>query len=268
MKGRISFSIYVVICFIFFNSCKTTSNISKEYKSYFDKYGINGTFVLMDLSKKKYKFFNKNRADSSYIPASTFKILNSLIALETEVISDEKEIIKWDGIDKGWEKWNRDQNMKSAIAVSCVWFYQEIARRIGNTSMQYWIDKTSYGNKIIGGKIDNFWIEGNIRISAKEQVHFLKKLIENKLPFKKINQDIVKQIMVTDSTKEYTLHSKTGWGSRVNPQIGWYVGYIEKTNNTWIFALNIDIKNKSDLKFRKQITYDILQSEGIIVNDE
>ncbi len=65
----------------------------------------------MDLSKNKYKLFNKKRADSSYIPASTFKILNSLIALETEVISDEKEIIKWDGIDKGWEKWNRDQNI-------------------------------------------------------------------------------------------------------------------------------------------------------------
>ena len=268
IKGHISFSIFVVICFVFFSSCKTTSNISKDYKPFFDRFGINGTFVLLDLSKEKYRFFNKKRADSSYIPASTFKILNSLIALETGVISDENEIIKWDGEDKGWDKWNRDQNMKSAIALSCVWFYQEIALRIGKNSMQNWIDKTSYGNKIMGGKIDNFWLVGNIRISAKEQVQFIKKLVESKLPFKSINQDIVKQIMVSDSTKEYTLHSKTGWGTRVNPQIGWYVGYIEKANNTWIFALNIDIKSKSDLKFRKQITYDILQSEGIIVNNE
>ncbi len=86
MKGRISFLIFIVICFVFFSSCKTTSNISKEYKFYFDKYDVNGAFVLLDLSKNKYKLFNKKRADSSYIPASTFKILNSLITLETEVI--------------------------------------------------------------------------------------------------------------------------------------------------------------------------------------
>jgi len=34
---------------------------------------------------------------------------------------------------------------------------------------------------------------------------------------------------------------KTCWAARATPQIGWYVGYIEKPGATWIFAMNIDM---------------------------
>jgi len=226
--------------------------------------GVKGTFVLLDLSTNKYKYYNKERADSLFLPASTFKILNSLIALESEAVSNEKEVIKWDGKDKGWEKWNHDQNMKSAIKISCVWFYQELARRIGKNRMQFWIDSVKYGNQQMGSEIDDFWLAGDIGISAKQQVDFIAKLIKNKLPFDKDNQKTVREILITDSTNKYTIHSKTGWGVRVKPQIGWYVGYVETLKNKWVFALNININSKSDLKYRKQITYEILRREGII----
>ena len=116
----------------------------------------------------------------------------------------------------------------------------------------------------MGGLIDNFWLEGDIRISAREQVHFIERLIKNDLPFSIKNQETVKKIMITDSTKNYVLHSKTGWAMRIKKQIGWFVGYVETKNNTWTFALNIDIKKKEDSKRRKQITYEILKREGII----
>jgi len=145
-----------------------------------------------------------------------------------------------------------------------VWFYQELARRIGKNRMQFWIDSVKYGNQQMGSEIDDFWLAGDIGISAKQQVDFIAKLIKNELPFDKDNQKTVREILITDSTNSYTIHSKTGWGVRVKPQIGWYVGYVETQKNKWVFALNIDINSKSDLKYRKQITYEILRREGII----
>ncbi len=235
-----------------------------SWETIFEKNKINGTFVLYDLSSNEYKYYNAERSDSLYTPASTFKILNSLIALETNAVTDANEIIKWDGSDRGWSEWNKDQNMRSAISVSCVWFYQELARRIGEEQMKKWLDTVEYGNTIMVGEIDNFWLEGNLKISAKGQIRFLKQLVNNELPFQHKNQDIVKEIMITDSTKNYVIHSKTGWGMQGKTEIGWFVGYVEKGNKKWIFAMNLDIIKMADSKLRKSITYDILRMEKII----
>jgi len=239
-------------------------NSNERWKLIFEKYNINGTFVLYNTSSGESQFFNKERSDSTFLPASTFKILNSLIALETKAISSIDDTIKWDGLDKGWEKWNKDQTIKTAMPLSCVWFYQELARRIGVKSMHKWIDSVGYGNTKMGGRIDNFWLEGDLRISAKEQVKFIERLINNDLPFNLEIQQAVKDLMITDATDNYVLHSKTGWAMRIANQIGWFVGYVSSKEGTWIFALNMDINTKSDAKYRKQISYDILREEGII----
>lgn len=256
--------ILILLSIFILNSCHHSTDTGREWKKIFTKNGVNGSFVLYDLNSKEFKYYNKLRADSAYTPASTFKILNSLIALETKVISNENEVIKWDGTDRGWSKWNQDQSMKSAIAVSCVWFYQELAGRIGKTEMKKWIHKIGYGNELMGANIDNFWFEGDLKISAKEQVAFLEGLINNNLPFKQKNQETVKKIMITDSTEHYIIHSKTGLGGRRNPQIGWLIGYIEKAKRIWIFAMNMDILKNKDAKLRKKITYEVLKKEGLI----
>ena len=249
----------IILSLLILTSCaQEEKNI--KWKKIFDKYNVKGTFVLKDISNDKMKIFNQERSDSVFLPASTFKILNSMIALQTSVINTINDTIKWDGIDKGWEQWNKDQTMKTAMPISCVWFYQELARRIGKKRMQKWVNKCNYGNKKLGGKIDNFWLKGDLRISAKEQILLIEKLIKNDLPFDKKIQETVKEIMITDSTRKYIIHSKTGWTN----QIGWNVGFIETLNNKWIFAMNMDINNKKDTKYRKKITYEILKSENII----
>lgn len=260
---KIKLLIFFVSLFIF--SCGNSQRTGNDWGKFFNKNNTHGTFVLYNLKSKQYKIFNKARSETFYIPASTFKILNSLIALETKVIKNENEIIKWDGIDRGWSEWNKDQNMKSAIGVSCVWFYQELARKIGTARMRKWINKVKYGNQLMGGKVDNFWLEGDLKISAMEQINFLDRLVNNLLPFRQRNISIVKKIMITDSTSNYIIHSKSGWETKTNPQIGWLVGYVEKEQNIWIFAMNMDIGKKTDLKLRKIITYEILKSEKIIV---
>ncbi len=258
--SSISKLLNIIFVLTVLTSCSSQNEHNGEWSRIFKKYKVNGTFILKNLTNNQVDIYNKERSDISYLPASTFKILNSMIALQTSVIKSVNDTIKWDGKDKGWELWNKDQTMKSAMPVSCVWFYQDLARRIGKERMQKWVNKANYGNRTVEKEIDNFWLEGDLRITANEQISFIENLINNELPFDKQIQNEVKEIMITDQNKTYTIHSKTGWSKN----IGWNVGYVETKNNKWIFAMNMDIINKKDAKFRKIITYEILKSEKII----
>lgn len=239
-------------------------NDSQDWSKFFNDAQVNGCMVLFNTQTQQTQYYNKKRCDSSYLPASTFKVLNSLIALETKAVDGIYDSIKWDGKDRGWPGWNQDQCMNSALSISCVWFYQELARRVGEVKMQEYLDKVQYGNQIMGANIDNFWLQGDIKISANEQINFLERLINDELPFSLGNQETVKNLMLTDSSNHYKTYSKTGWAMRVDKQIGWLVGYVKTNDNIYVFALNIDIHKNSDAKYRKEIVYDILKAEGII----
>jgi beta-lactamase class D len=229
------------------------------FQKVFAEFQVKGTFVLYDLNNDTYSVYDKERANKAFLPASTFKILNSLIALETKVIKDQCETIEWDRRTWRFDEWNQDQTLQTAFRNSVVWAYQELARRIGKKPMQYWVDKADYGNRNISDQIDTFWLEGELLISAQQQVEFLKKLYKNQLPFSKQNMDIVKEIMMVEQGGTYILRGKTGWASRVSPQIGWFVGWLETQNNVYFFALNIDIVNRKDVNARVDVAKRVLQ---------
>ncbi len=235
-----------------------------DFGKYFQQAGVKGTILIYDLNKNQYFVYNAKRANTPYVPASTFKIFNSLVALETGVVKDENEVIKWDGVKRAIPQWNQDHTMKTAIKVSAVWFYQELARRIGEKRMQNYINLTNYGNKNIGGGIDKFWLEGDLRITPKEQIDFLVKLHNNKLPFSSRAIAIVKNILITEQTKDYVLRAKTGWENSFKPEIGWYVGYLESGGNTYFFATELDIVQAKDTKARIEITRSILKDMGFL----
>ncbi len=271
MKIKIFILLYL---FIICNGYSQTSinEISKnivvktEWENVFKDANAKGTFLLYNLTIDTLFAYNLERSEKSYLPASTFKIPNSLISLETNAIKDENEIIKWNG-EKGFiDAWDQDHNLKSAIKYSVVWFYQELARRVGFENMQKFLNEINYGNKMLGDKIDTFWLEGDLRISAVEQILFLTKFINQDLPFTKRNMEIVKNILLVDSSETYKMYAKTGWSARVKneTQIGWYVGFVETQNVGWIFATNIDITKDEDLPNRINITRTILKNEGII----
>ncbi len=155
--------------------------------------------------------------------------------------------------------------MRQAIKHSAVWFYQILARKIGHQRMQKYINKVGYGNKNIGPEkdIDTFWLNGEIRITPKQQINFLSRLYAGDLPFKKRSMDIVKDILIVEQTPEYTLRAKTGWTTAPNHDIGWYVGYLEQNNNVYFFATNIDILKPEDGKARAKITRYCLQDLGL-----
>jgi beta-lactamase class D len=202
-------------------------------------------------------------------PASTFKILNSLIALETGVVHDEHTVIKWDGVVRERSETNRDFDMAGAFRTSVLWYYEEIARRVGREQMQSWLEKVGYGNRKAGGVETAFWLHGDLRITAREQIEFLVRLYRDDLPFSPRSVQIVKQIMIHEKSPKYTLRAKTGWARKPH-DIGWWVGWVEHDDGrVYFFATNIESdKRMADFgPTRIRITRAILRDLGALQDE-
>jgi beta-lactamase class D len=240
-----------------------------DYKKYYDEFGVTGSLIIYNQNKDSYIYFNKDQYKQPFIPASSFKILNSLIGLETGVIKDENFVIKWDGTKRQNPNWNKDHNLKTAFQNSTVWYYQELARRVGGKQMKHYLDLASYGNADTTGGIDKFWLTGNLRITPEQQLIFLRRLYDNQLPFSQRSIDIVKQIMLSADSTGYPVRAKTGWGGQDSLDIGWYVGWAEKNNNVYYFVncvqMGASVIEKDDNAFkfdhsRKEIVYKVLET--------
>jgi beta-lactamase class D len=223
--------------------------------------GTVGTFVAYKTDDYLIIASDRDRSGIAQLPASTFKIPNSLIALETGVVADpDKDIFKWDGVTRSIEAWNRDHTLRSAIAVSAVPVYQEIARRIGQERMQKYVDLFEYGNRDIGGGIDQFWLTGNLRIDPMQQVDFVDRLRRGVLPVSKRSQDLVRDILSVTKVGDATIRFKTGLlGAEIGkPSLGWLVGWVEKGSDRTVFALNLDVREPRHVEARMTIAQQCL----------
>lgn len=222
-----------------------------------------GTFILKDMQTGKMFVYNPARANVRQSPCSTFKIMNSLIGLQTKVVQDEYDVKRWDGTDRGLAVWNRDHTLGSAMRYSVVWYYQAMARDIGAERMQYWLDQCSYGNRDISGGIDQFWLNSSLAISPLEQVEFLEQLYAGTLPFDKDVMKTVKRMMLLEEGDTYALYGKTG-SSKDN--LGWFVGFVNVKGRTYLYATQLDSPqgNKTGGAFAKKVTLDILKKYSLI----
>ncbi|WP_197064841.1 class D beta-lactamase [Leptolyngbya sp. KIOST-1] len=240
-------------------SAPRAAAVEEGFARHFQELGVEGSIIIHDLNQNVTYEHNRDRNRQPFLPASTFKILNSLIALETGVVQSDLAILTWDGIERMIPAWNRDQNLRTAFSLSTVWFYQVLARRIGHDRMQQWVSAAGYGNQTIGSPaaIDSFWLEGDLRITPQQQIEFLQRLYHNDLPFSEAAIAMVKDIMIVERTPDYTLRAKTGWagyGVADQTQIGWYVGYLEQGDNVYLFATNADMRQDSDGPARLELT--------------
>ena len=227
---------------------------------------------MMNNATGKFTVYNLKRyRDSSYLPASTFKIVNSLIGLQTGKISSDSMVIKWDGVKRRVEDWNHDLTMYKAFRASAVPYYQEVARRIGKDTMQYWLNTIKYGAKndtdkiLIRSAIDTFWLDNSLKITPDQQLGLVKQLYFNQLAFFKTYQETVKRAMLFESNANYRLGCKTGWGfTEKDHALGWIVGWIEENNHPYFFVLNIESPDKNfDMgKVRMKMLKDILKQLG------
>ncbi|HLY68959.1 MAG TPA: class D beta-lactamase [Puia sp.] len=260
--------IFVFYCLLFaFFSC-TRNNITEDdsLKKYFDAAGVSGCFGLVDNSQGTLTIYNLKRfRDSAYTPASTFKIVNSLIGLQTGKITDENMVIRWDGVKRWNPDWNKDLTMAEAFKVSAVNYYQEVARRIGKDTMKKWIDSLGYGNKDTGGPVDSFWLNNHLKITPDEELGLVKRLYFDQLPFYHRTQEIVRKVMLREDNANYKLSYKTGWGNNDNGnEIGWIVGWIEENKHPYFFVLNIESRDRKIdmINVRMKILRSILTQLG------
>jgi beta-lactamase class D len=243
------------------------SEIRDELARHFADEGTVGTFVGYKTEDYLIIASDKDRSGQAFLPASTFKIPNSLIALETGVVEDpDKDVFKWDGVKRDIEAWNRDHTMRSAIAASAVPVYQEIARRIGVERMQKYVDLLDYGNHNIGGGIDQFWLTGDLRIDPIRQIDFIDRLRRGVLPVSKRSQDLVRDILPVTKAGDAIIRAKTGVVGAQNgwPSLGWLVGWAEKGSDQTVFALNLDVREPRHVDARMTLAQQCLTDIGAI----
>lgn len=216
--------------------------VDESIKPLFQKHGVEGCFAVLDNGTSEITVYNLPRyRDSSFLPASTFKIVHSLIGLQSGIISSDSMVIPWDGVQRPVTAWNRDLNMYEAFRASAVPWYQQVARRIGRDTMQRFLDSLSYGTKKIQSRIDTFWLDNSLQISPDEQLGLVKRLYFDQLPFHKYNQQIVKNAMLFEQNSRYSLSYKTGLGIKENgAHLAWIVGWIVENKHPYFFVLNIE----------------------------
>ena len=259
-------------CLLFMVSlCACSPNnvkVDNSLEKYFAENKVKGCFAMMDNGTGGFTVYNLSRyRDSSYLPASTFKIVNSLIGLQTGKIVNDSMVIKWDGVKRPFDNWNKDLTMYDAFRTSAVPYYQEVARRIGKDTMQFWLDSLSYGSKKITTAIDTFWLDNSLKITPDEQLGLVKRLYFDQLPFFKTYQETVKRAMLFENNANYRLAYKTGWGfwnEKTGKHIGWVAGWVEENRHPYFFVLNIESANRNfDMPaVRMKMLKDILKQLG------
>lgn len=237
---------------------------SPQLAQLFNEAEVTGTFVLYDVSNQRYTVHDRKRANTRFVPASTFKIAHTLIGLNAGAVKSVEEVLPYGGKPQPFKSWEKDMSLREAIAASNAAVYQELARRIGPVRMKEGLKKIGYGNGEIGTVIDQFWLEGPLEISAVEQVHFLAKLADGILPFPTDLQERSRQIIELEKHDGLILYGKTGWEHAPDPGVGWFVGWVQKSNRIYAFALNIDIRHSGDAKTRIELAKASLKALGVL----
>ena len=226
--------------------------------------GVKGTFVLYDVKSARAIGHDQTRAETRFIPASTFKIPNSLIGLSVGAVQSVAEPLPYGGQPQPYKQWERDMGLNEAIAMSNVPIYKELARRIGIERMRKGVALLEYGNQQIGDTVDTFWLQGPLEISAVEQTQFLARLAQGTLPMESKVQQEVRGIVLLEQTPQWKLYGKTGWQNAPGAGVGWWVGWVERGGDIYSFALNMEMREQADADKRVQLGKASLQAVGVL----
>lgn len=225
---------------------------------------VTGAILVFNPAKNVYYSNDFAWCESGHLPASTFKIPNSIIALETGVMESDSTLIRWDGEKRRMKGWEQDLVFRDAFHVSCVPCYQDIARKIGVKRMKTYLDSLNYGHMLVdSASIDLFWLEGESKISQFEQIDFLYRFYTSRLPISERTERMMKELMVIEENDTFRLSGKTGWSVRNGNNNGWFVGYLEKEEKLLFFATNINPNREFNMDLfpviRKEISMEAVK---------
>lgn len=269
MKNALQLLIIILFTSIGSNKCTAKEIFSSKFQKMIDSFEVSGSILIYDTEEDIYYSNDYDWAKSEHLPASTFKIPNTIIALETGVIENDSTLLKWDGSKRFLKIWEEDMTVRNAYQLSCVPCYREIARKIGLVQMKDYLNKFEYGSmEFDSSNLDMFWLEGNSKISQFGQINFLKKFYYAKLDVSDRTYEIMKRIMLIENDGNYTLSGKTGLSNTNGANNGWYVGYLEIDKKVYFFAVNLEPKEgcpfEQFVKARTTIIKDVFREMNVI----
>jgi beta-lactamase class D len=238
-------------------------------QSLIDSTNGKGSVLIYSPTKSSYYSNNFEWAEKSFLPASTFKIPNSIVAMELGIIKNDSSMFYWNGEDRFQDRWERDMNFKDALQLSCVPCYQYLAREIGTQRMLSTLDKIGYPGMVVDStNIDMFWLEGDSKITSFEQIGFLKRFYDQELPISLNTFTSMKNMLLKEENDDYNLSGKSGWSYTNGIDNCWFIGYIEKENEVYFFATNleppVDVDFNTYPKVREDITIEAFRKLKII----
>lgn len=250
-----------------------TAEVPLDAKALFDAAGVDGTMVVYDVRRQRMLSYNPKRAATAYSPASTFKIFNTLIGLETGAVADvDNDKLPWDG--KVWmhhgkpilpEVCNGEVPLRVALKNSCVPAYQALARRVGTAQYRKYLTAAHFGNADAEGPIDRFWLNGHLQINTYQQVDFLNRAAAHKVPLiSEHSFEALDDILTIERTPAYTLRAKTGWSTAGKVDVGWWVGWVTRGDDTYVFAMNLDMPQPEVGAKRQEIARAVLKQVGAL----
>ena len=250
MSIRVLALLFSAFVLVIFAHAQEGAMERSEWGKFFSDVQAIGTIVVVDerQANSVISVFDQARSKKRFSPASTFKIPHTLFALDAGVVRDEFQRFRWDGVKRSFAGHNQDQDLRSAMRNSTLWVYELFAKEIGQDRARRYLQQIDYGNADPTTAKGNYWVDGNLAISAHEQISFLKKLYRNELPFRVEHQRLVKDIMIVEAGRNWILRAKTGWEGSV----AWWVGWVEWPTGPVFFALNIDTPNRMDDLFKRE----------------
>lgn len=231
-----------------------------------DFFGQNeGCFVLYDVQDDAWQIYNQELAELRAAPVSTYKIYSALLGLEAGIISPEASLLSWDGRQYGLSQWNGDQDLRSAMQHSVNWYFQEIDRQAGLSSIRDFIEGIGYGNRRVGGDIAAYWADSSLCISPVEQVEMLERFYYNQFGFSPENIEAVKASLFLYTEGRSAIYGKTGTGNADGQNIlGWFLGFVEQEGRTYFFATYIQDGALASGSAAAELTLSILSSLGVL----
>jgi beta-lactamase class D len=247
------------------------TELRPDLARHFAAAGTTGTMVIRE-ARGDTIVVGARRSRLPYLPSSTFKIPNALIAIERGVASGAEQAYPGpnpnflvDGAPLLPAACEGDLTLASALTNSCIPIFQRIARRIGLPAYERAVRALRYGNRRVdGAPLDRFWLEGPFGISAHEQVGFLDRLRRLRLPASKRALRAVGDMLVAERRDGFVLRVKTGYVFTTAPRVGWWVGWVERGRRAWTFALNLDMTRPEHFAARAEVGRAILGEVGAL----
>ncbi len=107
-------------------------------------------------------------------------------------------------------------------------------------------------------------MESSLRISPVEQVLMLKDFYTERLAFNDKNIKAVKNALKLSENNGKILFGKTGTGTLDGKNVnGWFVGFVEKEDNVFIFAVNVRAKDNAGGKAAAETALAVLRDKNI-----